>query len=315
MWHAADLFEKMNLHAPGYKMPPGSPTFDWGSFKTQRDAYIRKLNGIYHNNFDKEGVEFHQGFGSLVSPNLVSVTRPDGSKYELETDKIIVAVGGYPTIPSNIPGAELGITSDGFFDLDYQPKKVVIVGAGYISVELAGIFNTLGTETHLVIRQDAVLRTFDPSLNEVLMPWMEKTGMNVHKKSNVVSVSGSPRNLTVKLDSGDAIEGVEEVVWAIGRTSQTKDMGLEKVGVKLDGKGDIVVDDYQISSVPNIYAIGDVQGKALLTPVAIAAGRRLANRLYGGEKYKEDKLSYENIPSVVFTCVPFSHDHHRILTF
>ncbi|KAF5373115.1 hypothetical protein D9758_001526 [Tetrapyrgos nigripes] len=306
MWHAADLREKIMYHAPGYKFQdlPSAPKFDWASFKPQRDAYIKRLNGIYHNNFDKEGVEFHQGWARLTSTSSVEVTPPDGKpKYTLNADNICIATGGYPTIPSEeeIPGASLGITSDGFFELREQPKRVAVAGAGYIAVELAGVFNALGSETHMVIRGETVLRTFDHTLQETLTPWMEKSGVKIHKKSKVTKVEGvKGQPLTLTLDSGDKLE-VDCLLWAIGRHSATKDMGLEKLGVELDKQGNIVVDEYQNSSVKGITAIGDVQGKALLTPVAIAAGRRLANRLFGPEKFKDDKLSYENIPTVVFS--------------
>jgi len=295
----------MMFHAPGYKFQdiPSAPKFDWASFKPQRDAYIKRLNGIYHSNWDKDGVELHQGRGKLTSPNSVEVTLPDGKKYTLNADNICVATGGYPTIPSEeeIPGANLGITSDGFFELEEQPRRVAVVGAGYIDVELAGVFNALGSETHMVIRGETVLRTFDPTLQQALTPWMEKTGIKLHKQSKVTKVEGAKgQPLKVTMDSGETIE-VDCVLWAIGRHAATKDMGLEEVGVKMDEKGNIIVDEYQNTNVKGITAIGDVQGKALLTPVAIAAGRRLSNRLFGPEQFKNDKLSYENIPTVVFS--------------
>ncbi|KAL0070576.1 Glutathione reductase [Marasmius tenuissimus] len=306
MWHAADLREKIMYHAKGYKLEglPSAPKFDWASFKTQRDAYIRRLNGIYHNNWNREGIELHHGYGRLTSKNTVEVTLPEGKgKYTLNADQICIATGGSPTIPTEeqIPGASLGIDSDGFFALEEQPKRVAVVGAGYIAVELAGVFNALGSETHLIIRGETVLRTFDPSLQEALTPWMEHSGVKIHKSSKVVKVEGQKgQTLTVETDKGEKVE-VDTLLWAIGRHPCTKDMGLEEAGVKLDEKGDVVVDEYQTTSVPNITAIGDVQGKALLTPVAIAAGRKLSNRLFGPEKFKDDKLSYEDIPTVVFS--------------
>jgi glutathione reductase (NADPH) len=318
MWHAADLQDKLSHHASGYKFKGvEKPTFDWAAFKPQRDAYIHKLNGIYASNFDKEGVEYHHGFGRLTSANTVEVTLPDGKgKYTLNTDKICIAVGGHPIIPSDdkIPGASLGIDSDGFFDLEEQPKRVAVIGAGYIAVELAGVFNSLGTETHLVIRGETVLRTFDNTLQETLTPWMEKTGVKIHKTSNVTKVEGvKGQTLTVHTNKGEKIE-VDTVLWAIGREAETKGMGLEELGVKLDPQGNVIVDEYQNSTVNGVYAIGDVQGKALLTPVAIAAGRRLSNRLFGPEKFKDDKLSYENIPTVVFSWVLLYRSHTHILT-
>jgi glutathione reductase (NADPH) len=308
MWHAADLHDKFKHHAPGYKFTGvENAKFDWASFKPQRDAYIRRLNGIYERNFDREGVEYHHGRAKFIAKDEIEVTLPDNrGKYTLKGDHITIAVGGYPTIPRDdeIPGASLGIDSNGFFDLAEQPKRVAVVGAGYIGVELAGIFNALGTETHFIIRHENVLRSFDPSIQEVLTPWIEKTGVKLHKTSNVVKVDGERgKTLTVHTDNGEKIE-VDVLLWAIGRKANTQDFGLEKIGVELD-QGDVVVDEYQNTTVPNIYAIGDVQGKWHLTPVAIAAGRRLSNRLFGPQdKFKDDKLSYDDIPTVVFTHPP-----------
>lgn len=302
MWHAADLADKLR-HTAGYKFQDlGQPKFDWATFKLQRDAYIQRLRGVYETNWSREGIDLLNGSATILSPTEIRVSQPGEEPYTVKTDKICVAVGGHPIIPSDqdIPGASLGITSDGFFDLENQPKRVVVIGAGYIAVELAGIFNTLGTETHLLIRGDTVLRTFDPTIQDVLTPWMEHTGVKLHRQTNVTKVEGEPGNLTVYTDKGDKID-TDVVLWAIGRQANTKTLGLESIGVKTTPKGDIVVDEYQNSTVPGISSIGDVTGKWLLTPVAIAAGRRLANRLYGPPEFKDDKLSYENIATVVFS--------------
>jgi glutathione reductase (NADPH) len=303
MWHSADLAEKLR-HARNYHFTDvPTPKFSWSTFKPQRDAYIHKLNGIYDANFSKEGVDWFDGHAKFTSPTSIEVTRPDQSKFTLRADQITIATGGRPTIPSEetIPGASLGIDSDGFFELEDQPKRVAVVGAGYIAVELAGVLHTLGSETHLIIRHDKVLRTFDPAIQDTITPWMEKTGIHLHKKTNVVKVEGEKgKTLTVHTDKGDKIE-VDVLLWAIGRHANTEGLGLEELGVKLDRKGDVVADEYQNTNVRGITSIGDVQGKALLTPVAIAAGRRLSNRLFGPEKYKNDKLDYTNIPTVVFS--------------
>ena len=304
MWHAADLADKLR-HTAGYKFTGlDQPKFDWATFKPQRDAYIAKLRGIYETNWNREGIDLLNGSATILSPTEIQVSpsQPGEDSYTVKADQICVAVGGHPTIPSDqeIPGASLGITSDGFFDLEDQPKRVVVVGAGYIAVELAGIFNTLGTETHLLIRGDTVLRTFDPAIQEVLTPWMQHTGINIHRQTQVTKVEGKPGNLTIHTDKGDKIEA-DVLLWAIGRQSNAKSLGLENVGVKTTPKGDVIVDEYQNSNVPGITSIGDVTGKWLLTPVAIAAGRRLANRLFGPPEFKDDKLSYDNIATVVFS--------------
>ncbi|KAG9126291.1 Glutathione reductase [Ceratobasidium sp. 392] len=309
MWHAADTSERLRAAAEyGFSSvvsadPNHKPKFDWASFKLKRDAYIKKLNGIYDANWNREGIEHIHGYARLTGPKSVEVTGADGSKKEIEADQICIAVGGEPIVPSEekIPGASLGITSDGFFDLDHLPKRVAVVGAGYISVELAGILNTLGSETHLLIRHDKFLRTFDPILGDTLADWMSHTGLTVHKQTQVQKVEGKAGGpLTLHLNDGKTLE-VDTLIWAIGRRASTQDLGLDKAGVKTNEKGDIIVDDYQQTNIPSITAIGDVQGKALLTPVAIAAGRRLSNRLFGPPEFKDDKLSYENIPTVVFS--------------
>ncbi|KAJ8589990.1 hypothetical protein M405DRAFT_933097 [Rhizopogon salebrosus TDB-379] len=312
MWHAADLADRIRHASQGYhfkNIPP--PQFDWASFKPQRDAYIRRLNGIYEKNLEKENVAYHGGTARLVSPTEVQVTPRDGGEpYIIAGDYITIATGGRPTLPSEdkIPGASLGVDSDGFFDLEDQPKRVAVVGAGYIAVELSSVLHALDSETHLLIRRERVLRTFDPMLQDTLTPWMEHTGMNLHKNTSVVKVEGQKGGeLTVYLNDGAQLK-VDCLIWAIGRHANTEGLGLEELGIQLDKKGDVVVDEWQMAQfgqgwpqLKNIFAIGDVQGKALLTPVAIAAGRRLSNRLFGPAKFKNDKLSYEDIPTVVFS--------------
>jgi glutathione reductase (NADPH) len=303
MWHAADLMEKIH-QSEGYKYGELGPKFSWKDFKPKRDAYIHRLREIYLSNWAREGIELHKGFASFIDKNTLQIIKSEDPSlsYTITADQICIATGGMPIVPSDndIPGAGLGITSDGFFELEEQPKRVAVVGAGYIAVELAGIFNALGSETHLVIRHDKVLRTFDPIIQDTITPWMQHTGVKLRTQTQVTKVEGTKGGpLTVHTNSGPPIE-VDCLLWAIGRRSEIKRLNLGKIGVKTDKKGDIVVNEYQNTNIPNITAIGDVQGKALLTPVAIAAGRRLANRLFGPEKFKNDKLSYENIPTVVF---------------
>ncbi|KAF9021454.1 glutathione reductase [Hymenopellis radicata] len=307
MWHASDLFEKTTKQVAGYHIT-ASPeaNFSWETFKPQRDAYIRKLNGIYHSNFTKEGVEFHQGRASLVSPTEVRVEPADGSEpYVLNTSQICVAAGGFPIIPSDetIPGANLGITSDGFFELEKQPKRVCVVGGGYIGVELAGMLNALGSQVRMVLRGGRILRGFEADVVKVVEGWMVQQGLTITKEAKVLKVegqAGEDGEKTVTLSNGETFV-VDTIIWAIGRKPHTEGLGLDKLGVNLDQKGNIVVDDFQQTNVSGITAIGDIQGKALLTPVAIAAGRRLANRLFGGPQFAQDKLDYANIPTVVFS--------------
>ena len=325
MWHAADLNEKLrdagDYHFTGLQQQQ-QPKFDWDAFKPKRDAYIQKLSDSYERNLVREHVDVYHGIGVLRSPTTVRVTPlsdGDAEPLDLHADHICIATGGRPVVPDDatVPGASLGIDSDGFFALKTQPRRAAVVGAGYIAVELAGVLNALGTETHLIIRGERVLRTFDQDLQDVLTPWMEHSGVRIHKESRVVRVDRvGPKSeddeddgggaKVVQTDRGERIE-VDVVLWAIGRRANTEGIGLEEVGVRLNDRGDVVVDEYQNTSVKGVTSIGDVQGKALLTPVAIAAGRRLANRLFGPEEYKDQKLDYENIPTVVFSWVFVLH--------
>lgn len=289
----------------GFSVEHTAP-FDWSTFKTKRDAYIKRLNGIYEKNLLNDKVEYLHGWGRLLSKNQAEVTLDDGSKVLVNAKKILVAVGGKPTPPPKIPGAELGINSDGFFDIAKQPKKVAIVGAGYIAVEFAGMFNALGTETHLFIRYNNFLRNFDPMIQENVTNEYERLGINLHKQSQATKVEKAANGkLSVTYRDGEGNEStlhdVDHLIWAVGRTPLTSGIGLEEAGVKLNAKGNIVVDDYQNTNVDNIYALGDVTGQVELTPVAIAAGRRLSHRLFGPSEFSNLRLSYENIPSVVFS--------------
>ena len=304
-FNAAALAEAIHdSKAYGFSVEQTAP-FDWPSFKIKRDNYIKRLNGIYERNLTNDKVEYVHGWGKLLSKNQVEVTVDDGSKVLVNAKKILIAVGGKPNPPPKIPGAEYGVNSDGFFDIDRQPKKGAIVGAGYIAVEFAGMFNALGSETHLFIRHDTFLRNFDPMVQETSTQEYERLGVKLHKKSQPTSVEkDSNGKLTVTYKDGDGNESkltdVDDLIWAIGRNPETQGIGLEEAGVKLNDKGQVIVDEYQNSSVDNIFALGDVTGQVELTPVAIAAGRRLAQRLFGPAQFSTSKLNYDNIPSVVF---------------
>ena len=272
--------------------------FDWKDVKTRRDAYIKRLNDIYLNNLTKSQVQLIRGQGVFVGKDKIAVGEEIYS-----ADHILIAVGGYPAWPS-IPGAEHGISSDGFFELEQLPKKAVVVGAGYIAVEMAGILKSLGSDVHQIIRKDKVLRTFDELIVDTVTEELEHMGVNLVKKTEVAHVEKQDDcgHLRISTKSGVVIEDVDCLLWAIGRTSNTANLGLDKADIKMDKKGDIIVDDFQNTSNPQVYAVGDVIGKWQLTPVAIAAGRKLAHRLFNNET--DLKLDYENIPTVVFSHPP-----------
>lgn len=302
MWYASDVATKIKeAKEYGFNVDPElSNSFNWEYFKPKRDAYIKRLNGIYERNLDKEGVELKYGWAKFNKDGNVEIVDKESGEIEVVSgDKYLIATGGTP-IKSKVPGAEFGIDSDGFFELEKQPKKVAIVGAGYIGIEFAGFFHGLGSETHLIIRGETVLRKFDDSIQTTITNHYEKIGINVHKTSNVTKVEKLNNNLLkVTLDTGDILE-VDELIWTVGRKSLLG-LGLENIGVEVDNKEKIVVDEYQNTNVPNIYSLGDVVGKVELTPVAIAAGRKLSNRLFGPKEFVNDKLDYTNIPSVVFS--------------
>jgi glutathione reductase (NADPH) len=212
---------------------------------------------------------------------------------------VLIATGGAPTVP-DLPGVELGITSDGFFELEACPRRVVMVGSGYISVELGGMFRALGAEVTVLVRKTRLLRNFDEMLSEQLTAAMQADGIEVLTEARVQSVSrGSRGGLVVRCHDGRAIDGCDVLIWAIGRAPRTQDLGLAAAGVASGEEGHVPTDALQGTNVDGIYAIGDVTGHHELTPVAIAAGRRLADRLFGG--MANAKLDYALIPSVIFS--------------
>ncbi|MGB5722693.1 MAG: glutathione-disulfide reductase [Woeseiaceae bacterium] len=292
MWYAAHHAHQFH-HAPDYGFDVSVKGHDWGKLKSRRDAYIQRLNGIYASNLDKRGVTFIEGAARFVDRNTVDVA---GRNYKAE--RIVIATGGRPMVP-DIPGAQLGITSDGFFELDEQPKRVLLAGSGYVAVELAGVFNALGSETHVIVRKEGVLRGFDKMLSSELMEAMQKSGIALDTGVIPASVEESDDGLVLHATDGRAFGPVDSLVWAVGRAPNTDSLDALKAGVAMDQWGFIPTDEYQQTNVDNIFALGDVTGREALTPVAIAAGRRLADRLYGGMQGRH--LEYRLIPTVVFS--------------
>ena len=302
-WNAAAITKTLHeARAYGFSFSETAP-FDWPTFKAKRDAYVSRLNGIYARNLDNDKVEFIHGRATFTDSSTVSVRLDSGERQTIKARTTLVAVGGHPNVPRHIPGAELGITSDGFFELERQPKVAALVGAGYIAVELAGMFNALGTETHLFIRQDRFLRSFDPMIQDKVLAEYERQGIHIHKHSTQTRVEdlGAGRKRLHYNDAATQAGALELdcLLWAIGRAPEIEDLGLDKAGVHLSPAGHIAVDDYQATNVPHIFALGDCCDRGFeLTPVAIAAGRKLSDRLFGGQA--DAHLEYRNIPSVVF---------------
>ena len=295
MWNGANLAHAIE-DAADYGFNLAGHAFDWATLKAKRDQHVLDLNGMYERNLTKNGVEIIRGSGRFIGPKTVKA----GTEI-LTADHVVIAVGGRPMIP-DVPGAGLGITSDGFFDLAVQPKKVAITGAGYTSVEFAGLLRALGSEVTMILRRGHFLNDFDAMLRNELMAQMQADGVRMIVRTKVARVDKAAAGIRVSLDNGEALEGLDSLMWAVGRQANTDRLDLRATGVAVDAAGDILVDEYQATKVPGIYAIGDVIGRFELTPVAIAAGRRLADRIFGG--MADRKLVYENIPTVLFTHPP-----------
>ncbi len=292
MWYAAHQAHAFH-HAADYGFDVQVGGHDWRGLKARRDAYIERLNGIYGRNLDNRGVSYIAGRARFVDAHTLDV---DGRTYN--ADRIVIATGGRPMVPQ-IPGAELGITSDGFFELEDRPQRVLIAGSGYIAVELAGVFNALGSDVQLVVRKESVLRSFDSMLSTELMAAMDKNGIELETGVIPQSVEQTADGLVLHAEDGRTFGPVDCLLWAIGRSPNTETLDTAAAGVEQDQDGFIPTDDFQQTNVENIYALGDVTGRAALTPVAIAAGRRLADRLDGGMEGRH--LEYNLIPTVIFS--------------
>ena len=292
MWYTAQHAHHFH-HAADYGFDIDLKSHDWAGLKSRRDAYIKRLNDIYGNNLDNKGITHIEGDATIVDAHTVEIA---GQAYAAE--RLVIATGGKPIVP-DIPGAELGITSDGFFELEGRPERVLIAGSGYVSVELAGVFNALGSDTHVVVRKEGVLRSFDKMLSSELMDAMRNKGMVLDTGVIPQSVERTEDGLVLYAEDGRSFGPVDALIWAVGRSPNTETLGAANAGVHMDEKGFIPTDEYQQTDVENIFAIGDVTGREALTPVAIAAGRRLADRLYGGMEGRH--LDYRLISTVIFS--------------
>ena len=275
--------------------------FDMSKLKERRDAYVKRLNGIYANNLDNSGITLLRGDGAFCGAREIAV---GGKTYS--ADNVLIAVGGEPLMPP-LPGIEHAIDSNGFFELEAPPKRVAVVGSGYIAVELAGILNLFGSQVDLVVRGDLPLRSMEKDVVSLLADEMGEAGVNLVTNSEIVGLTRlADGTKTCALKGGGELAGYDEVIFAIGRTPVTGTLGLDKAGVELtsNGKGHIAVDDASRTSADGVYALGDVIGKVDLTPTAIAAGRLLADRLYEGRSVEETSMDYDMVPTVVFSHPP-----------
>ena len=272
-WNFASVAEALKDGVHYTYDVPQNISFNFPEFKKRRDANIKGLNNAYERNWNREGIDLVNGIATFKSAKELEVKLRDGSGTATYTaPHILIATGGHPIKPTDIPGAEHGITSDGFFDIAELPKKMAFTGAGYISVELAGVMNAIGVETHMFIRYNTFLRNFDPMVQETLTKRYEDAGVKIHKNHKgfreVISLKeGKGQDKLLKLvgNDGDEME-VNELLWAIGRSPEVEALAPAKVGIMQKHSGHIIVDEYQNTNIEGIYALGDVTGQAELTP-------------------------------------------------
>ena len=282
--------------AAGFGWDIGAVSFDWGRLVSAKNAELNRLEGVYNRILRDSGVTVLEGRGTVVDAHTVAV----GDK-RYSAEHILIATGGRPSLP-NIPGIEHAITSNEALDLLQLPKSIAIVGGGYIAVEFAGIFNALGVKVTQILRGEATLRGFDQDVRAALDEALVAKGVDLRHDTLVLSIEKVAGGYDLRL-SGDETLRVDLVMYATGRAPNTAGLGLMEAGVRLDANGAVVVDALSQTSVPSIYAIGDVTDRMNLTPVALAEGMALVNTLYLGNPTTVD---YENIPTAVFSMPPIS---------
>lgn len=294
-WNAAQVADAMR-DGESYGFSAVNPQFRWAAFKDARDKAVLRLNGIYEKNLELDGVEFVSGWARLLGDRRVQVGQDIYS-----CDHLLLAPGGRPRVP-DIEGAKLGITSDDFFELEELPRSVAIVGGGYIAVEFAGVLRALGAEVTLIMRGQRPLRSFEAMVADALLEEMGEHGINVVTGFAPTRLEKGPNGLSLSGETGHCESGFEKLIWAVGREPLLDGLGLTEQGVELTAQGHIQSDEWEQTTAEGVYALGDVTGKLELTPVAIAAGRKLADRLFAGAE--DARLSYESVPTVIFSHPP-----------
>ena len=297
MWLAADLGARIRLAgALGFPVEPACP--DWAQLVASRQGYIANIHASYRRRIDEAGIVLLPARGRLAGQGRVDCDDGTG----VEARHILIATGGRPVRP-DIPGAELGIDSDGFFALASAPARTAIIGGGYIGVELAGVLQGLGSQVELFVRGDGLLKGFDPDVVERLQGNMRQSGIALHFGYSLAALEADEGGgVRLREQEGDAGNPFDAVIFATGRRPETGGLGLEAAGVRTGRGGHIEVDAYQSTSADGIHAVGDVTGGLALTPVAIAEGRRLMDRLFGGDE--DARVDHGQVPTVVFSHPP-----------
>ena len=299
MWYGASIAHILH-DAQDYGFDLSIGDLNWKKLVAKRENFIGGIIDWYHDYLAESKVEVIEGFARFVDNKTLDV---DGEHYT--ADHIVIATGGRPIVPTDIEGAEHGLTSDGFFqELDEkQPKKVIVVGGSYIALELAMLMNGLGSDVSVLHQGWPVMEDFDSMIQTTLRRQMEADNIKFNDKGIITKVKKvAENNLTLYFEDGSQIDHVNALIWAIGRVPNTDNIGLENTDIELDARGMVIVDNEEKTTVDGIYALGDIIGKVPLTPVAIAAGRRLGDRLYGGKP--DRKMSYNDIATVMFTHPP-----------
>lgn len=289
----ASRFAQEFEEARGFGWTLGEAKLDWGLLKARRDAEVARLEGIYRSNLLKAGVQIFAGRARLAGVGTVAVS--DGQ--QLSAPHILIATGAAPVQGPNIAGRELTMDSNGFFDLEHLPQRVVVQGAGYIALELGSVLQGLGAQVHVVVRGTQILRGFDEEARQHLCHELQASGMQFHFERSVQAVSRSDAGLRVQMENGEVLDA-DCVLRALGRAPLTQDLGLESVGVALDAQGAIPVDAYSQTTVPGIYAVGDVTNRVNLTPMAIREGHAFADTVFGKRPRSVD---HHLVPTGVFT--------------
>ena len=296
MWYAAHVAETIQKYAPDYGFNSKVESFDWETLIKNRQAYIERIHQSYQNSLSKNQVDLIQGTAHFIDQKTIEV---NGER--ITADHILIATGTQPSVP-DIEGGEHGIDSNGFFELEALPKATAVVGSGYIAVELAGVLNALGSKVELFIRKNLPVRRFESFISETLLEQMQADGIVVHTQAIPKKVTkNADASVGLHLENG-ATHQFNCLIWATGREPNTSPLQLNNANIQLDKEGYIQVDKFQNTSQVGIYAVGDITGKVELTPVAVAAGRRLAERLFNNKP--DEYLDYDNIPTVVFSHPP-----------
>jgi len=303
MWLAAELAERMALAADlGFDLPQSPPALDWPAFIAHRQRYIAGIHASYRRRLDAAGIALMPCRGRLRDAHTVDTD----TGVRLRAGRVLLATGAHPLRP-DIPGAELAGVSDDFFELSQPPAHVALVGGGYIAVELAGVLQALGSRVEVFARGPRLLSGMDAEVVATLQANMQARGVRLHLEAPVSALhatGGGVRVVHKGQEQGVVAEVFDRVLFATGRRPSTAGLGLEEAGVELGGHGEVVVDPWQDTSLEGVHAVGDVTGRLALTPVAIAAARRLMARLFGGQA--DAKLDYADVPTVVFSHPPLA---------